>query len=79
MASFDNLTVKGLKVLAKLRIADSHESMSRQQLENIFTALFVLKPTLKAKPILKSASKAKKKSPSKAKAKGNSKPESILN
>lgn len=78
MASFDSLTMKELKMLAKLRIADSHESMSRQQLESIFTALFVLKP-LKAKPILKFASKAKKKSPSKAKAKGNSKPESILN
>lgn len=74
MASFDNLTMKELKMLAKLRIADSHESMSRQQLESIFTALFVLKP-----PLLKFASKAKKKSPSKAKAKGNSKPESILN
>ena len=33
-----------LKNLAKLRITDGYENMSRQQLESIFTALSVPKP-----------------------------------
>ena len=46
MADFENLTMKELMILAKIRNVNGYENMSKH-LENIFTTTCLLKPTIK--------------------------------
>ena len=52
MASFENLTIKDLNMLAKARSVDIYENMFRQQLWNIFTTPSMPKPTPTSAPKL---------------------------
>ena len=54
MASFQNLTAQELIILLILRNVCGYKNMSRQQLESIFTALSLPKPTHKRVPKPKS-------------------------
>ena len=47
MTSFENLTVKELKMLTKARSIDDYENMSMQQLERILTTPSTPKSTPK--------------------------------
>ena len=67
MAGLGNLTTQELMILSIFINVNGYENMSRQELERIFTAPSLYKPTLKSG--LKSASKAKTKSTCKAKLK----------
>ena len=45
MKNFENLAMKELKMLAKVRSINGYENMSRKQLESIFTTSSTPKPT----------------------------------